>query len=244
MSKPDGGPATGSADAYYLGRSDDGRHVLFSTARPIVAGVPDDLRPKLYDATRQRREARQRRRERRRGLRRAARQPHRQRRPRPADRTAISTDGSHIVFASPTQVYVRIDGNTTILVSASQKAGSVGDPAPTSATFMGAARDGSRIVFSSPDQLTDNAPSGGGIYAFDVASRTLTLIAAVGDPARRQDRPRRRARVLPGERPAHPGQGQRQREQPLRRRRRQRRALRRHGRQRRRVCRCTTTASR
>jgi hypothetical protein len=39
-----------------------------------------------------------------------------------AERTAISTDGSRIVFATPTQVYDRVDGNSTILVSASQKA--------------------------------------------------------------------------------------------------------------------------
>jgi hypothetical protein len=181
VSKPDGQPTTASSDpAYYVGRSDDGNHVLFSTARAIVPGVAAGT-TKLYDSTpggvtlvsvgpdgRPIDDAML-------GSRIAQVRP-------AAERTAISSDGSHIVFATPTQVYVRIDGNSTILVSASQKAGSVGAPAPTGATFMAAARNGSRIVFSSPDQLTDSAPTGGGIYAFDVTSRTLTLLAAVATP--------------------------------------------------------------
>jgi hypothetical protein len=178
LSKPDGVPATGNGDAYYSGRSDDGRHVIFATTRPMGA-LPAPSGTEVYDVT---------------GghvvlvsvdadgnvignAQVGARTPNTGSVPAP-DRTAISTDGSHIVFSTATAVYVRVDGTTTIQVSASQKTGSVGTPA-TGATFMGAAQNGSRIIFASTDQLTDNAPSGGGIYAFDVASRTLTLIASV-----------------------------------------------------------------
>jgi hypothetical protein len=174
-------PDTGSGSAYYVGRSDDGNHVLFYANRVLAPGVTVNDGTQVYDATGG-------------GLTLVSVDDTGQ--PVPyamlgsrqggttaaPDRTAISTDGSHIVFSSPTAVYVRIGGTTTIEVSASQKAGSVGQPAPTGATFMGAARDGSRIVFTSPDQLTDDAPSGGGIYAFDVPSRTLTLIAATSNP--------------------------------------------------------------
>jgi hypothetical protein len=180
LSRPDGAPTTDSGDAYYAGRAEGGGHVLFSTSRTLIDGVADDNLPRLYDATPA-------------GVKLVSVDEH----GAPVsdallgsrlvtvtaapDRTAISSDGSQVVFAGPTNVYARIDGTTTIPVSASQKAGAVGTPA-TSAKFMGAAQDGSRIVFSSPDQLTDNAPTGGGIYAFDVASRTLSLIAAVASP--------------------------------------------------------------
>lgn len=94
----------------------------------------------------------------------------------PLDRAAISADGSHIFFTAGGQLYVRIDGTRTELISASQVTGSVGDPAPTGAMFTGAATDGHYVTFSSADPLVDGA-TGGGLYGYDLGSRTLTLLA-------------------------------------------------------------------
>jgi len=107
---------------------------------------------------------------------------------------AVSNDGSRVFFESPdphgaslssdpncggvAQLYVRQNNATTTEVSLSQKAGSVGTPAPGGAKFEGASADGSRVFFESHDQLTnDSAASEGGLYEYDLESGTLTFIA-------------------------------------------------------------------
>lgn len=106
---------------------------------------------------------------------------------------AISPDGSAAVFqsGSPGQIYLRSEGATTVEVSLSQKAGSVGEPAPTGATFLaGASSDGrtfSKLYFISSSELTDDAftgPSqeGSDLYEYDVASGELTDLTANEEP--------------------------------------------------------------
>ena len=108
--------------------------------------------------------------------------------------SAVSGDGSTVFFESPDprggvwssdpncaragELYLRQNNATTTEVSLSQKTGSVGSPAPNGAEFEGAAADASRVFFHSRDQLTnDAAASEGGLYEYDVATRTLTFIA-------------------------------------------------------------------
>jgi hypothetical protein len=94
----------------------------------------------------------------------------------PPDRTAVSADGSHVFFTSGGQLYARVGGTRTELISASQVTGSVGDPAPTGAMFAGAATDGHYVTFTSPDPLVDGA-TGGGLYGYDLGSHALKLLA-------------------------------------------------------------------
>lgn len=111
---------------------------------------------------------------------------------------AVSADGSRIAFEVPdefpgefpgsdpscyvpTRVYLR-DHGVLREVSASQRTPNTPQTAP--AQFQGAARDGSRILFASADQLTDDATTGGGLYAFDTASGDLSfLTTGATDPA-------------------------------------------------------------
>lgn len=101
----------------------------------------------------------------------------------------ISFDGSHIVFTTPnnffgsvdasclepSQLYVRIDNERTLHVSASQR--TTPDPDGTRpATFQGASVDGSVVFFSSSEMLTDDAPAEGGIYRYDTVSEDLELV--------------------------------------------------------------------
>ncbi len=103
--------------------------------------------------------------------------------------TAVSPDGSQVVFASgsPAQLYVRSDATTSVAISNSRKAGSLGEPAPSGVTFMGTVSgDGhtiSKVFFTSPDELTNDANTGHGeetiyghgtdLYEYDIASGQL-----------------------------------------------------------------------
>jgi hypothetical protein len=115
----------------------------------------------------------------------------------------ISADGSKIVFTvvppfqSPNegQIYVRLNGTSTVHVSASERTdcaevspctGSpVPDPAgPLPALYRWATPDGSAVFFTSSEQLvdqdTDNGPD---LYRFDVGSNHLTLLSPDLEPA-------------------------------------------------------------
>ena len=93
----------------------------------------------------------------------------------------ISSDGSHVFFASPFQnknfdpepeLYVRIGGSRTELVS---RSAITGQEAPHEAMFKYASPDGSEVWFTSLDQLTADAPATGtSTYEFDVATEELT----------------------------------------------------------------------
>ncbi len=108
-------------------------------------------------------------------------------------RNAVSSDGSSIAFTTEPsasgpgrEIYVRLDGATTVKASASQK--TVADPnGAQPAVYWGAASDGSAIFFTSPSALTDDAdtgPTDGGndLYRFDVGSGALVDLSADPSP--------------------------------------------------------------
>jgi hypothetical protein len=96
---------------------------------------------------------------------------------------AVSADGSRVFWSAETgfetgQLYVRLNGVSTVKVSASQRSPSLGDG---SASFVGAAADGSRVFFTDATALTsDPNDTGGGLYEFDVASGRLTDLTPDG----------------------------------------------------------------
>jgi hypothetical protein len=94
-------------------------------------------------------------------------------------REAVSDDGSRIVFSSlesenapAGQIYVRVDGTSTVEASATQK--TVPDPTQP-ATYWGATSDLSEVFFTSPSELTDDPNAGGAndLYRFDVDDEGL-----------------------------------------------------------------------
>lgn len=81
----------------------------------------------------------------------------------------------------PAELYVR-DGDAVIDASASQM--TVPDTLEHSAAFQGATRDGSRVFFTRADRLTDDATSGGGLYAYNVETGKLSFLSkGATDPA-------------------------------------------------------------
>lgn len=112
-------------------------------------------------------------------------------------RKPVSADGRRLAFASPApdpnaspepipQLYVRIDGERTVLASRDAR---TGDPAPTGVTYSAlgevdahATPDGRYVFFVSEDQLTDDAPADATrkLYRFDVDDETLSY-ATVSD---------------------------------------------------------------
>jgi hypothetical protein len=105
-------------------------------------------------------------------------------------RNAVSADGTRIFFysqepgaapADPPQLFVRVDGQTTIEISASSLVG------PQAVTFAGASADGTKAFFTSSGQLTADATgSGPFLYEFDLprgaSSGQLRLIGGVDHP--------------------------------------------------------------
>jgi hypothetical protein len=77
------------------------------------------------------------------------------------------------------------DGNVTIPVSASERAGDGGDPNHVW-QFVGATHDGGVAYFNSAEQLTDAATPGGGIYRFQLGApaghRLEQITPANGNP--------------------------------------------------------------
>jgi hypothetical protein len=99
-----------------------------------------------------------------------------------AEPSAISRDGSRIFFSdgpsvSPRQLYVREDLTSTTQISLSQRTGSVGDPADSSADFQMATPDGGNVFFISGSQLTDDATLGGGLYRYNVDTGALDYLS-------------------------------------------------------------------
>jgi hypothetical protein len=104
----------------------------------------------------------------------------------------ISTDGSRIIFTdlstgdgeSTGDLYIRLNGTSTVKINASEKT-SPDPPAP--AKFQTASTDGTRVFFTASEQLTDD-PIGGAIalYMYDAnapAGHRLTLISVDHEPA-------------------------------------------------------------
>jgi hypothetical protein len=102
--------------------------------------------------------------------------------------TAISDDGSRIVFGTVngtpgegSQIYVRENGQRSVVASASQR--STPDPNVAPPSFWGASSDGSKVFFTSLVALTDNATSGvESLYRYDVDTGTLTDLTAEASP--------------------------------------------------------------
>lgn len=109
-------------------------------------------------------------------------------------RNAISADGSRIFFTSkipgaagadPFHLYVRIDGERTVLLS--ESAHSEPRPAPTAVIFAGATADGTKAYFTTTGRLTDDA-TGSGPFLYEASlpqgatSSTLTLVGGVDHP--------------------------------------------------------------
>ena len=95
---------------------------------------------------------------------------------------AVSDDGSRIFFTDESDfaLYVREDGTTTKLVSASHQTGA--DPTvPHQGIFQGASADGSKVLFESDDALTNDATPGYNLYQYEVDSGQLTDLTT-GDP--------------------------------------------------------------
>ncbi|MBB4662628.1 TolB family protein [Conexibacter arvalis] len=99
----------------------------------------------------------------------------------------VSDDGSVVFWqatALPTQLgrlFARIDGNTTIAYTTSQRSASGGTPAgthPTATRFLGAKPDGSAVYFSSTEMLADDATQGGGIYRYTFADGRLSQVTS------------------------------------------------------------------
>jgi hypothetical protein len=90
---------------------------------------------------------------------------------------AISADGSRVVFMSGGNVYDRLNGTTTVEVSASQRTPSAGG-AP--AYYQDASVDGSHVLFTSEVALTNDAVPGSGenLYDYDVQTGQLTDLTA------------------------------------------------------------------
>lgn len=112
----------------------------------------------------------------------------------------VSADGTRALFVSPdpnagsgqtSQLYVRKDGASTVLVSRSAL---TGDPAPDGpaaqrriaidppgASYAYGSRDGSHVYFQSIDQLTADAPDDGAkkAYLFDVDHETTQYLPGV-----------------------------------------------------------------
>lgn len=97
------------------------------------------------------------------------------------DSVAVSKDGSRfaysgqIVGGDPTQLYLAEDGAPVRQLSLSQRDATRGDPSASDAIFVSASADLSRIYFQSRDRLTNDAPAGGGLYVYDVASGDLSF---------------------------------------------------------------------
>ncbi len=92
---------------------------------------------------------------------------------------SVADDGRVIFFVSgsgnapgcsPTtndggQLYARIDGERTVLLSRSDRSTPDARQLPV---FLGATTDGGTAFFRSTERLTDDATTGGGLYAFDL----------------------------------------------------------------------------
>ncbi|HET9155010.1 MAG TPA: hypothetical protein VFN85_12975, partial [Solirubrobacterales bacterium] len=93
---------------------------------------------------------------------------------------AISADGSRIVFSTQQHIFDRLNGTTTVDVSASQRTPSAGD---AGATYQDASVDGSHVIFTSEGALTNDAVPGSGwnLYDYDVKAGQLTDLTVAND---------------------------------------------------------------
>lgn len=158
-------------DSDVVGASADGRSFVVSTTKQILSDVPGGT-PQLYLHTPA-------------GIELLSRLPNGlvpsgarlgQGRGFQGDDRAISADGRTQFFTTTpgvSQLYMRRDGETTLI---SADVNGVAGTALT--TYRAATEDGSRVLFSTPSRLTADAPVGGGLYRYDVATDELRLMVA------------------------------------------------------------------
>lgn len=100
----------------------------------------------------------------------------------------VSDDGNVVFFQrgeNVNEVYARIGGATTRGISRSQRssggAGSVPAGTMGRGNLVGASRDGSIVFFVSSQRLTNSATEGGGLYRYEMATDTLTMVTDAAD---------------------------------------------------------------
>jgi hypothetical protein len=122
---------------------------------------------------------------------------------------AVSSDGSKVFFTAPDpggpaggpgcwvpgspevnppELYMRVNGSTTVEVSAPEPGVTVKDPTPYAAVYVGASVDGSRVFFLSRGELTVDDPGHAvELYEYNTLTLRLTRVSkgdsgnAVGD---------------------------------------------------------------
>ncbi len=104
----------------------------------------------------------------------------------------ISSDGSRILFTDLSagdgvdtgNLYMRIDGTSTVQINASEK---TSPDTPQPARYQTASTDGTRVFFTTSEQLTNVSNSGDqALYMYDAnapAGHHLTLISVDSEPA-------------------------------------------------------------
>lgn len=170
---------TSRQDSFYEGRSADGSHVIIQSTKQLLPSVAGGVE-RVYDYTAG-------------ALKLVSVPPASGPAPaseaaqlggahnasffaRPADARAISTDGSHIYFRMDGQLYVRLNGTTTKLISASKVTGAAVSGA--NATFMGASDDGHVVTFGSDEPLVAGATTGG-LYMYNEDDDSLRELAPI-----------------------------------------------------------------
>ncbi|MHB8240695.1 MAG: hypothetical protein ACYDHN_01770 [Solirubrobacteraceae bacterium] len=114
----------------------------------------------------------------------------------------VSASGNTALFVSPApeaqkarapQLYARLDGKTTVLISRSDITGQPSLKGPAAVNGLGEGHagsfafgspDGSRVFFASEEQLTSEAPADTSLkeYQYDVTAGTLTYLPGVTAP--------------------------------------------------------------
>jgi hypothetical protein len=104
----------------------------------------------------------------------------------------VSSNGDRVFFNSPestwiaTPLYVRLNGETTKLISASHRPGD--DPSvPRAAEFLAASRDGNVVYFTSTEALTSDVDTSalGNLYRYNLATDELVAVNGTANPADR-----------------------------------------------------------
>jgi hypothetical protein len=94
-------------------------------------------------------------------------------------RHAVSADGAKIFFTADGEIYERVNGTTTVDLTASQTAPDPNGPQPK--TYMGASTDGSLVFFTSNEALTAGANTNGDttteLYSYNTISGQLSLVS-------------------------------------------------------------------
>jgi hypothetical protein len=108
---------------------------------------------------------------------------------------AVSSDGSKVFFtapdpyapggpgcsssSSPPQLYMRVNGATTVQISAPEPGVTVKDPTPYAAVYVGASADGSRVFFMSQGELTADDPGHATeLYEYNTLTSKLARVSS------------------------------------------------------------------